>query len=64
MLKISLLVVIGLFLSGCFVNERGVSNRFYDDCKEYYDASGTYHKECPQNWVDLPLTPEALKDGI
>ncbi|HEC1755340.1 TPA: hypothetical protein R1709_000102 [Campylobacter lari] len=51
---------LALFFSGCFVNERGVSNRFYDDCKEYYDASGTYHKECLKNWVDLPLTPDSF----
>ncbi|MDO4674011.1 hypothetical protein [Campylobacter sp.] len=44
-------------LGGCFVNERGISNRFYDDCKEYYDAVGIYHRECPKNWVDLPLSP-------
>ena len=51
-------VFVLFFLCGCFINERGVSNRFYSDCKEYYDASGTYHKECPKNWVDLPLTPK------
>ncbi|EPC9496918.1 hypothetical protein ACR3TS_000007 [Campylobacter coli] len=44
-------------ISGCFVNERGISNRFYDDCHEYYDASGTYHKDCPKNWVDIKMTP-------
>ncbi|EAJ0348613.1 hypothetical protein YZ38_04615 [Campylobacter lari] len=58
--KILLFGFLVLFFSGCFVNERGVSNRFYDDCKEYYDASGTYHKECPKNWVDLPLTPDSF----
>lgn len=45
-------------LGGCFVNERGISNRFYDDCKPYYDASGTYHEDCPKNWIDLPLAPQ------
>lgn len=50
--------LLALLLTGCFINERGVSNRLYDDCKPYYDASGTYHEECPKNWVDLPLTPE------
>ncbi|QOR01722.1 MULTISPECIES: hypothetical protein [unclassified Campylobacter] len=58
--KVLLLGCVFWFLNGCFVNERGVSNRFYDDCKEYYDASGTYHKECPKNWVDLPLTPDSF----
>lgn len=57
-MKKYLLVLILLFaFYGCFVNERGVSNRFYDDCKEYYDASGTYHKDCPKNWIDIKMTP-------
>lgn len=57
-MKKYLLVIVVLFLfSACFVNERGISNRFYDDCKEYYDASGIYHKECPKNWVDIKMTP-------
>ncbi|MCR6570832.1 hypothetical protein CINS5915_02915 [Campylobacter insulaenigrae] len=64
MFKKIILVFLMLFFSGCFVNERGVSNRFYDDCKEYYDASGIYHKECPQNWIDLPLTPETFEGSI
>ncbi|TXE78894.1 hypothetical protein FPD46_07605 [Campylobacter peloridis] len=58
--KISFFIFFIVFFSGCFVNERGVSNRFYDDCKEYYDASGTYHKECPKNWINLPLTPDSF----
>ncbi|MCW1360101.1 hypothetical protein [Campylobacter sp. US33a] len=52
------LMLVFLIFSGCYINERGISNRFYSDCKEFYDASGTYHKECPENWVDLPLTPK------
>ncbi|MCR4941241.1 MAG: hypothetical protein K5978_00425 [Campylobacter sp.] len=45
--------LIGIFLSGClFVNERGISTRYYNDCKEYYDANGTYHKGCPHNVID------------
>ncbi|MCV3381815.1 hypothetical protein L8V77_05385 [Campylobacter sp. IFREMER_LSEM_CL2127] len=58
--KIFFIGFLALFFGGCFVNERGISNRFYDDCKEYYDASGTYHKECPKNWADLPLTPDSF----
>ena len=53
----TLMVLLALGISGCFVNERGISNRFYDDCHEYYDASGTYHKDCPKNWVDIKMTP-------
>ncbi|WP_170999469.1 MULTISPECIES: hypothetical protein [unclassified Campylobacter] len=46
-----------LALNACYISERGISNRFYDDCKPYYDASGTYHEECPKNWINLPLAP-------
>ncbi|HEB7606215.1 TPA: hypothetical protein RZI58_000062 [Campylobacter coli] len=57
-MKKYILVLALLFgISGCFVNERGISNRFYDDCHEYYDASGTYHKDCSKNWVDIKMTP-------
>lgn len=24
---------------------------------KYYDGSGTYHKDCPKNWVDIKMTP-------
>ncbi|HEA7843389.1 TPA: hypothetical protein RXM13_001507 [Campylobacter coli] len=57
MKKYILMLALLFGISGCFVNERGISNRFYDDCCEYYDASGTYHKECPKNWVDIKMTP-------
>ncbi len=57
MKKYFLMLILFFGFSGCFVNERGVSNRFYDDCKEYYDASGTYYKDCPKNWVDIKMTP-------
>lgn len=57
MKKNYLSIAIAVLLSGCFINERGISNRYYDDCKPYYDASGTYYEECPTNWIDIPLTP-------
>lgn len=57
-MKFIYLFIYLFIFSGCFVNERGISNRYYDDCKEYYDASGTYYKECPKNWINLPLTPQ------
>ncbi|MCX2683105.1 hypothetical protein OQH60_04655 [Campylobacter sp. MIT 21-1685] len=53
----SITLFLSFTLAGCFVNERGVSNRFYDECKEYYDASGSYHQECPKNWIDLKMVP-------
>ncbi|EKF6228154.1 hypothetical protein OZ181_001276 [Campylobacter coli] len=57
MKKYILMLALLFGISGCFANERGISNRFYDDCHEYYDASGTYHKDCPKNWVDIKMTP-------
>ncbi|MGH2328048.1 hypothetical protein ACRCD5_06995 [Campylobacter taeniopygiae] len=57
MKKYILIIVSLLGFSGCFINERGISNRFYNDCKEYYDASGIYHKDCPNNWIDIKMTP-------
>jgi len=44
-----LLFVFGF--SGCF-NDRGVSMRYYNDCEEYYDAQGYYHKKCDPNIVE------------
>ncbi|MGP1485018.1 MAG: hypothetical protein ACTTJC_02815 [Campylobacter sp.] len=45
-------VFVVLFLSGClFLNDRGISTKFYNDCKEYYDANGTYQKSCPKNII-------------
>lgn len=44
---------VALLLSGCvYLNERGVSTQYYNDCKEYYDASGTYQKKCEHNIID------------
>lgn len=41
------------WLSGCvYLNERGVSTQYYNDCKEYYDATGTYQKKCDHNIID------------
>lgn len=55
MRQILLLISVGILLGGClFVNERGVSTNYYNDCKEYYDATGTYRKDCPKNIVDWP----------
>ena len=55
-MKQILLLIASLFLlSGClFINERGVSTNYYNDCKEYYDATGVYRKDCPKNIIDWP----------
>lgn len=41
-----LLTLLTLLLSGC-VNRHGVAAKYYNDCKEYYDYQGYYHKDCP-----------------
>ena len=54
-MKTLFLVILATMLSGCiYFNERGVSARYYNDCKEYYDAAGVYHKKCDENIIDYP----------
>jgi len=54
--------LLGLMLNGCiYLNERGVSGRYYNECREFYDATGTYHKECDENLIDYrELNPKKL----
>jgi predicted GNAT superfamily acetyltransferase len=54
MLKIVIfsLTIYALLLSGC-VNRRGVSAKYYNDCHEYYDSKGYYHKECDENMIEF-----------
>jgi len=52
-MKILLISILALFLSGCiYLNDRGISSKYYNGCKEYYDSMGMYHKECDKNIVD------------
>ncbi|MGG7047879.1 MULTISPECIES: hypothetical protein [unclassified Campylobacter] len=51
--KLFILIFVSFCLNGClFLNERGISTRYYNDCKEYYDAAGNYQKDCPHNVID------------
>jgi hypothetical protein len=59
-MKTKLLLLLPLFITGCF-NERGVSLRYYNDCEEYYDAQGYYHQKCDKNIVDYKDIKEALQ---
>ena len=47
------ILIISFFLSGCFyINDGvGLTTYQYDKCKEYYDADGDYHKECPKSII-------------
>jgi len=49
-----------VLFSGC-VNERGISARYYNDCREYYDLQGYYHKKCDENMLEYKDVKEALK---
>jgi len=42
---------------GC-VNKRGVSATYYNDCKEYYDYQGVYHKACDDNVIEYKEVKE------
>ena len=48
---IFLIITITLF-SGC-MNKRGISATYYNDCREYYDARGYYHKSCDENLIEF-----------
>lgn len=53
-MKNLIIFIILIFLfQGCFwINQRGVSDRYYNDCKEYYDVAGVYHKSCDKNIIN------------
>jgi hypothetical protein len=47
--KILFLVLLcGLILSGCY-SKCGLTEKYYCNCEEWYDAEGNYHKKCPEN---------------
>jgi len=43
-----LFLIIALFLIGC-VNKKGISLKYYPECKENYDLYGVYHVKCENN---------------
>lgn len=62
MKKHYLLLLLPIMFAGCF-NDRGISLRYYNDCEEYYDAQGYYHKQCDKNLVDYKEIGDALKSA-
>ena len=60
MKKHYLLVLFPMLLSGCF-NDRGVSLKYYNNCEEYYDIQGYYHKQCDKNLVDYKEIINAIQ---
>lgn len=60
MKKYCLLFLAPIFFAGCF-NDRGISLKYYNDCEEYYDAQGYYHKQCDKNFVEYKEIQEVLQ---
>lgn len=58
--SIFLLTLLALMLNGC-VNKRGISAKYYNDCSEYYDSKGYYHKDCDENLIEFEDVKKVLK---
>ncbi len=62
LMKILLIFIIPLILAGCFyVNDRGISNEYYNECHEYYDSMGVYHKYCDKNMIEFKDVENGVK---
>jgi hypothetical protein len=60
LMKQILILILPLLFSGClYVNDRGIDNNYYNQCREYYDSMGVYHKTCDKNIVEF----QKVKDG-
>ena len=59
-MKRLLIFILPLLFGGClYINDRGMDTRYYNDCKEYYDSMGIYHKACDKNLIEY----QDIKDG-
>lgn len=58
-MKAYLLLLLPILFAGC-MNNRGISLKYYNDCEEYYDAQGYYHKQCDKNILDYSDVTNAL----
>ena len=64
-MKTILILLTGLLFQGfLYFNDRGVSGRYYNDCKEYYDGMSIYHKECHENLVDYKTVTDGVSKGV
>jgi len=62
MIRIFFLVVTLVLLGGC-VGKRGISLKYYNDCEEYYDVQGYYHKKCDdEGMVTYKEVGDAFKE--
>jgi len=60
MIKTTLIILIAIAFSGC-VNKRGISTKYYSECKEYYDLQGFYHKDCDDEAITYKEMKNLLK---
>ena len=62
MIRISFILLVLLIFSGC-VSKRGISLKYYNDCQEYYDVQGYYHKNCDdEGMLTYKEIDEAFKE--
>ncbi len=60
-MKKLLILILPFLFTGClYVNDRGIDNNYYNNCKEYYDSIGVYHKTCDKNLIEY----QDIKDGV
>jgi hypothetical protein len=63
-MKKLLILILPFLLSGClYVNERGIDTRYYNECKEYYDSMGIWHKSCDKNLLEFQDIKDGTKKG-
>jgi len=60
--NIIFLIITLILFSGC-LNKRGISSTYYNDCREYYDARGYYHKVCDDNLVEFQDVADGTVDA-
>lgn len=58
--NIIFLIISIIVFTGC-MNKRGISTTYYNDCREYYDARGYYHKDCDENLIEFADVKEAYE---
>ncbi len=64
-MKKLLILILPFLLTGClYVNERGIDTHYYNNCKEYYDSMGIYHKTCDKNLIEYDKVINGVKSIV
>ncbi|MEA2099485.1 MAG: hypothetical protein U9P72_05070 [Campylobacterota bacterium] len=50
MAKVSIFILTLIFFTAC-VSREGISLKYHNECKEYYDMQGYYHKKCDDSMM-------------